>query len=204
MESGLVIRLGFHTPILIVAMTCGVRGAHAQGVAQSRAWIAIGGASTTLQGACGEGCDLESPYFNTGSVLANVGYRVHRRMDTGLEIFWIPSHSAGAEKIHSTFLIGVAQFRPWEGRGFSVKGGMGMAFIRNWVYGPTGANPPFTSKALGLTYGAGWTFRRNQRLGVQIFAAHHVATLGDFETGQMKADNVIANFWSLGGTLVIR
>ncbi len=178
--------------------------AHAQTAGTSRTWIAAGGATTTLQGACGEGCDLESPYLHTGTVLANVGYRVNRRMDSGVEIFWVPATSAAGDSIRSTFLLGVAQFRPWESRGFSLKAGMGMAFVRNWVYDVSGAAPPFTSKALGLTYGAGWTFRRNERLGVQIFASQHVATLGDLETSTQKVENVIGNFWSVGAALVIR
>jgi hypothetical protein len=200
-----VSRLGCWKLALVIAMAClaPVR-ADAQTAAASRSWIAVGGTSTTLQGACGEGCDLEGPYMNTGSVLANVGYRVNSRMDAGVEILWTPSTSDAGDRIRSTFLMGAAQFRPWESRGFSVKAGMGMAFVRNWVYDIGGASPPITSKALGLTYGAGWTFRRTERLSVQIFGAQHVATLGDFETSAQKVENVIANFWSVGAALVIR
>ena len=50
----------------------------------------------------------------------------------------------------------------------------------------------------------GWTFRRNERVGVQIFGAQHVASLGDLETSLGTVENVIANFWSVGATLVIR
>jgi Outer membrane protein beta-barrel domain len=193
---------------LVIVMAClAPVAATAQTAAVSRSWIAVGGASTTLQGACGEGCDLEGPYLNTGSVLANVGYRVNSRMDAGVEILWTPSTTTEpGDKIRSTFLVGVAQFRPWESRGFSVKAGMGMAFVRNWVYDISGVSPTFTatSKALGLTYGAGWTFRRTERLSVQIFGAQHVATLGDLETSTQKVENVIGNFWSVGAALVIR
>jgi hypothetical protein len=198
---------GLTRTTIILAIAVGALApvnAYAQASAPSRAWFAVGGASTTLQGACGEGCDLESTYRSTGSVLANIGYRVNSRMDTGVELFWIPKVSTTADGIRSTFFLGVAQFRPWESRGFSVKAGMGMAFMRNWIYDASGANPPITSKALGLTYGAGWIFRRNERLAVQIFGAQHVATLGDLETSSGKVENVIANFWSVGAALVIR
>jgi len=83
---------------------------------------------------------------------------------------------------------------------------MGMAFVRNWVYDFSGgiSAPPFTSKALGLTYSAGWTFRHTQRVGVQIFGAQYVATLGDLKTSERTYENVIANFWSVGAVLVFR
>jgi hypothetical protein len=191
------------TALLALINAAAVR---AQTEAAPRMWIAVGGTSTTMQGACGEGCDLESPYFNTGTVLANIGYRVNARTDAGAEIAWTPSTSATGEDIRTTFIVGVAQFRPWESKGFSVKGGMGMAFVRNWVYDFTGgvSAPPFTSKALGLTYSAGWTFRHTQRVSVQIFGAQHVATLGDLQTSAQKYENVIANFWSVGAVLVFR
>jgi hypothetical protein len=193
--------------LLVVLSTLAAATARAQTPPTSRIWIAAGGASTTLQGACGEGCELESPYFHTGAVLGDIGYRVNPRMDAGVEIAWIPATSAAGDDIRSTFIIGVAQFRPWESKGFSVKGGMGMAFVRNWVYdfsGGGGSNPPFTSKALGLTYSAGWTFRHTQRVSVQVFGAQHVATLGDLQTSTQKVENVIGNFWSVGAVLVFR
>jgi hypothetical protein len=198
-------RLQHATVVLVIAMACFAPvSAYAQAASASKSWFAVGGAWTTLQGACGEGCDRESTYRSTGSVLANVGYRVNSRMDTGVELFWTPQVSTADDGIRSTFVLGVAQFRPWESRGFSVKAGMGMAFMRNWIYDASGESPPFTSKALGLTYGVGWTFRRNERVGVQIFGAQHVASLGDLETSLGTVENVIANFWSVGATLVIR
>ncbi len=198
-------RLTRATRILMIAIGALVPvSTYAQAPAQSRSWFAVGAASTTLQGACGEGCDLESPYLNTGSVLANVGYRVNSRMDAGAELFWVPRVSTTGDGIRSTFILGVAQFRPWESRGFSVKAGMGMAFMRNWIYDAVGGSAPFTSKALGLTYGAGWTFRHTERVSVQVFGAQHVGALGDLETSTGKVENVIANFWSVGATLVIR
>ena len=120
------------------------------------------------------------------------------------ELFWMPKVTTTSDGIRSTLVMGVAQFRPWESRGFSVKAGMGMAFMRNWIYGSVGGSPPFTSKALALTYGAGWTFRHTERVEHADFGAQHVAALGDLETSTGKVENVIANFWSVGATLVIR
>jgi hypothetical protein len=139
-------------------------------------------------------------------VLANIGHSINPRTDAGVEIVWTPSKSAAGEDIRTTFILGVAQFRPWAAKGFSIKGGMGMAFVRNWVYDFSGgvSAPPFTSKALGLTYSAGWTFRHTQRVSVQVFGAQHVATLGDLKTSERTYENVIGNFWSVGAVLVFR
>ena len=199
----------FHirTLLLAVVLAC-LPAAHA--TAQTEPphgyWVAVGGSSTTMQGACGEGCDLESPYFHEASVVADIGHSINPRTDAGFEIAWTPSQSASGEDIRTTFIVGVAQFRPWASKGFSIKGGMGMAFVRNWVYDFSGgiSAPPFTSKALGLTYSAGWTFRHTQRVGVQVFGAQHVATLGDLKTSAQTYENVIANFWSVGAVLVFR
>jgi hypothetical protein len=173
---------------------------------QSRTWIVLGGASTTLRGDCQEDCVAHGTgaYLHTGSVVAIVGVRVNRQADAGVEVSWVPATSQTNAEIRSTFLLATGQFRPWPSRGFFVRGGMGMAFVRNFIYDGTGTLPPITSKALGLTYGAGWTFRHSHRVGLQIFGAQHVAALGDFQTGGVTAENVIGNFWSVGAAIVIR
>jgi hypothetical protein len=116
----------------------------------------------------------------------------------------VPATSKAGEDVRSTFLLATGQFRPLASRGFFLRGGMGMAFIRNFAFDPSGEVPPITSKALGLTYGAGWAFRRTSRLGMELFATQHVAALGDFETGGVVNENVVANYWSLGAAIVIR
>ena len=178
----------------------------AEATDQSRTWIVLGGTSTTLRGDCQEDCVAHGTgaYLHTGSVLAIVGVRVNRQTDAGVEVSWVPATSTTNAEIRSTFLLATGQFRPWESRGFFLRGGMGMAFVRNFVYDGSGTLPPITSKALGLTYGAGWAFRRSDRVGLQIFGAQHVAALGDFQTGGVIAENVIGNFWSVGAAIVIR
>ncbi len=173
---------------------------------QSRTWIAIGGTSTTLRGDCQEDCVAHGTgaYLHTGSVLGLVGFRVNSRADAGVEVSWVPATSAAGADIRSTFLLAAAQFRPWQSRGFFLKAGMGMVFVRNFVFDGTGTLPPITQKALGLTYGAGWTFRHTERLGLQLFGAQHVAALGDFQTGGVTIENVVGNFWSVGAAVVIR
>ena len=173
---------------------------------QSRMWIVAGGTTTTLRGDCQEDCVAHGTgaYLHTGSFLGIVGFRVNPHMDAGVEVSWVPATSVAGDDIRSTFLLAAAQFQPWPTHGFFLKAGMGMTFIRNFVYDGTGTLPPITSKALGLTYGVGWTFRHTRRVGLQIFGAQHVAALGDFQTGGITIENVMANYWSAGAAIVIR
>jgi hypothetical protein len=122
-------------------------------------------------------------------------------MDVGAELFWMPAESE-SNRIRTTHVDVVAQFRPWASRGFFVKGGAGMAFVRNWVdtLGTSAAN----SKALSVVVGAGWAFRPAARVGLQLFGAQHAAALGDLQTADGEVQDVMGNFWSLGVGVVIR
>lgn len=143
-------------------------------------------------------------YLHTGSFIAMAGARLNRKMDAGAEVSWVPATARDGSEVRSTFLLAAVQFRPWESQGLFLKGAMGMAFVRNFIYDGTGTLPPITSKALGLSYAAGWAFRRNHRVGFEVFGAQHAAALGDFQTGGVTATDVIANFWSAGAAIVIR
>jgi hypothetical protein len=83
-----------------------------------------------------------------------------------------------------------------------IKGGAGMAFVRNWVdaSGPDAIN----SKALSVVIGGGWAFRPSERVGLQVFGAQHAGAVGDLQTTSGDVPDVIGNFWSLGAALVIR
>lgn len=166
----------------------------------SRLWLVAGGASATLRGDC-QTCEEDYPYRNGGGVLANAGYRVNPRMDIGMEIFWVPMETESGT-IHTTHLDAVAQFRPWQTRGFFFKGGAGMAFVRNWVdtLGPGAIN----SKALSVVIATGWAFRPDKRVGWQLFASQHAAALGDLQTSTGDVPDVIGNYWSVGAALVFR
>ena len=118
-------------------------------------WFSLGAAATTLRGDC-QDCEQPGAFLHAASVLAGVGRRVTSRMDYGVEFIWVPTSSNPGAHIRSTFFVAAAQFRPWDSRGFFLKTGMGMTFVRNWIYDGTGTLPPVTSKALGLTYSAGW------------------------------------------------
>jgi hypothetical protein len=166
----------------------------------SRLWLAAGGASATVRGDC-QTCEEEYPYRHGGGIVANAGYRVNPRMNVGAEVFWMPIETESGQ-LRTTHVDAVAQFRPWRSKGFFVKGGAGMAFIRNWVdtLGPNAIN----SKALSVVVGGGWLFRPEKRVGVELFASQHAGALGDLQTSTGDVPDVMGNYWSIGAALVFR
>jgi hypothetical protein len=166
----------------------------------SRLWLVAGVASGTVRGSC-QTCEEATPYRHSASVLGSFGYRVNDRMDVGAELFWMPSDT-GQGRVRTTHLDAVAQFRPWRSHGFFLKGGAGMAFVRNWIdaVGPNAIN----SKALSVVIGGGWHFRPAARLGFEVFAAQHAAAIGDIKTADADVPDVMGNFWSIGAAIVIR
>jgi hypothetical protein len=166
----------------------------------SRLWLTGGGGFATLHGDC-QTCEADYPYRHGSSWLMNAGYRVNTRMDVGSELFWVPIDTTQGN-IRTTHFDAVAQFRPWASKGFFMKGGAGMAYVRNWVdiFGTDSIN----SKALSLVIGAGWEFKGPGRFGLQTFASQHVAALGDLRTAEGDIPDVVGNFWSIGASIVIR
>ena len=168
--------------------------------AASNVWFVAGGAFATMRGDCQE-CEQDFPYRHSGAVLGNIGYRVNPRMDAGVEIFWMPMDTAQG-RVRATHLDAVAQFRPWASKGFFLKGGAGMGFVRNWV-DTLGANS-FNGKALSVVIGAGWAFAPTARFGFQIFGSQHALALGDLQSAEGQIPDVMGNRWSLGAAVVIR
>jgi hypothetical protein len=166
----------------------------------SRLWLTFGAASATLRGDC-QTCEADYPYRHDGSVLGNAGYRVNQRMDVGAEVFWVPMGTAQGT-IRTTHFDAVAQFRPWASQGFFMKGGAGMAYVRNWL--DTTSSEALNSKALSVVIGAGWEFMPLRRIGFQAFGSQHVAALGDLATIDGDIPDVVGNFWSFGAAIVIR
>ena len=164
-------------------------------------WIVVGGSSTTLLGDCTD-CPADT-YVHDGGVLAIVGTPLTPRTDIGGQLFWVPSSSAAGEPINTTYLMGTFQFRPWGSSGFFVRLSSGMAFVRNWVV-DTDTSTSFTSKAFALEIGGGWEWRFGRRFGTQVFGSQHVAALGDLQGSTQRVENVMGNFWSVGGGIVIR
>jgi hypothetical protein len=167
---------------------------------ESRLWLVAGASSATVRGDC-QTCEEDYPYRHGTGILANAGYRVNPRMDVGAEVFWVPIETASGT-IRTTHIDAVAQFRPWRTQGFFLKGGAGMAFIRNWIdtLGPDAIN----SKALSVVIGGGWVFRADKRVGLELFASQHAGALGDLQTASSDVPDVMGNYWSIGAALVFR
>jgi hypothetical protein len=161
-------------------------------------WFVAGGAFAAQRGDC-QTCEQDFEYRETWGVLADIGYAVTPRLDVGAEVFWTSTETESGD-VRSTQLDAVAQYRPWASQGLFVKGGAGMAFIRNWV----DAAGPINSKALSVVIGGGWVFNPAGRLGLQIFGAQHASALGDVQTADDEIGDVIGNLWSLGIAIVIR
>jgi hypothetical protein len=166
----------------------------------SRTWIVLGASATTLRGTC-QFCELETGYRHTWSLLADVGVRINPRADVGVEVLWVPASSEAGDDIRTTYIAAVGQFRPWSSKWFFLKGGAGMAIVRNFVFD---LESPALQKALAIHFGGGWEFRRDKRVGFEVFGAQHAAALGDFVLREGTVDNVMGNYWSLGAALVIR
>lgn len=166
----------------------------------SKLWMTAGATFATMRGDC-QTCEEDFPYRHAAGLLANIGYRANERMNVGAEVFWIPADSPQGQ-IRTTHIDAVAQFRPWAGKGFFLKGGAGMAFVRNWV--DSSSPDPIRQKALSVVIGTGWAFRSSERIGLQIFGSQHVAALGDFQMPHEEVPDVVGNFWSLGVAIVIR
>jgi hypothetical protein len=166
----------------------------------SNLWLVAGGAFAALRGDC-QTCEEDFPYRHSGAVLVDIGYRANRRMDVGAEVYWMPIETSQGT-IRTTHFDAVAQFRPWTSKGFFLKGGAGMAFVRNWVdvLGPDS----FNDKGLSVIIGTGWVFRPVARVGLQLFAMQHAFALGDLQASQELIQDVIGNRWSVGAAVVIR
>lgn len=164
----------------------------------ARLWIVAGGASGTLRGFC-QDCGQDFPFRHGGALVGNVGYRFNPRLDAGADVFWIQWRNESGHIPGDSDHCGRAVR---ESKGFFVKGGAGMAFVRNWVQ-TIGPNPD-DQKALAVVFGTGWELHKSPRLGLQLFAMQHVGALGDLQTANGAIGDVTANFWSLGAAIVIR
>jgi hypothetical protein len=165
-------------------------------------WIVVGGGWTTLLGDCTD-CE-DRPYIKAGSVVGDGGVAINRRIDVGGEVFWTGQTLSTGDRIHVTTLMGAVQFRPWVTQGFFVKGGIGLAILRNWLDTTGSGFPPERSRAMAVGIGAGWEFPIAGRFGVQILGSQHVTALGDLRTSERTIENVMGNFWSAGAAVVIR
>ena len=172
----------------------------------SRFWIVGGGGSSVARAGCAT-CDRGGVFTESRSFLVDAGLRVSPKVDAGVELMWVSTRIEGEDPIRTTFILGVGQLRPWDHLGFFLRAGMGISFAGNGLYSPIGSPlaPPFTTNALGLTYGTGWIVGWSRRQALQINATHHVAAIGELRTTAGESiKNVVANYWTIGAAVVLR
>ena len=152
-------------------------------------------------------CERSGVFTNSRGLFFDVGGRVSPRVDFGVELMFVSARLETVEPVLTTFILGVAQFRPWLDRGLYLRAGMGVGFAGNGIYSPIGweLKRPYSTNALGLTYGLGWVFMRERRWGVQVNWQHHIAALGELtpESG-LPVKNVVGNYWTSGMAIVYR
>ena len=176
----------------------------------SRFWIVGGGGFSVARAGCTDPaapCDPSGLFANSRSILLDAGLRVSPKVDAGVEMLWVSTPVDGEAPIRTTFILGVGQLRPWDQFGFFLRAGMGISFAGNGLYSPIGRRlaPPFTTNALGLTYGTGWIVGWNRRRALQINATHHVAAIGELTTTSGESvKNIVANYWTIGAAVVLR
>ena len=167
----------------------------------SRGWLGVGLGYAAFRTDC-TNCERDDLYSTGGSLMVSGGVAVNDRVDAGGEILWASTAFDGGE-YRASFLLGIVQFRPWKTRGFYLKGGLGLAFVRAsiTVDGQTTESKP---KGLGVHYGAGWMFGRGRRVSFAPFGGHYVASLGDIPTAGGVAENPVSNVWFAGVTVFVR
>jgi hypothetical protein len=167
----------------------------------SRWWVGGGGGYFPNLASC-TGCESERPHRNGGAFLVQGGLRVGARLLVGAEAFSGEKTVDGAD-IRNTSLLGIVQYRPFASHGFFIKGGYGMAIVKDVV--PTeGGNVAARTRGIGLTYGAGWVFGEGRGVSIAPVAATYVTTVGDVRTQSGTAENVVINGWFAGVVVMFR
>jgi hypothetical protein len=176
------------------------------GDSHSGYWLVSGVGFAATRAGCPE-CDRDGVSTSGRSLLVDVGLRMNSRLDFGVEVVW--GHSKVAENeepTRTTFVMGVAQVRPWQTRGFFFKAGMGSGVVGN-LQGPWGGEleGTHTTNTMALVYGAGWVFQREKRFAMQVHGTHHVAALGELKIKDGPSfENVLNNYWTVLVGLVFR
>jgi hypothetical protein len=175
----------------------------------SKLWIVGGGGFSMARAGCAD-CDRAGVFTNSKGLFLDVGGRVSERVDAGVEVMFVTARldeDPLSDPIRTTFIMAIAQFRPRLESGFYLRAGMGVGFAGNGLINPSGPalEPPYSTNALGVTYGLGWIFRRERRWTIQANFAHHIAAIGELQTVNGETiRNVVANYWMSGVAIVFR
>ncbi len=172
----------------------------------SRVWLAAGFGFSAARAGCAS-CGLDGVSTHSRSLLIDAGLRTNPRVDVGIELLWADLRVDGTVPIRTTFVLGVAQFRPWVNHGLFLRAGVGIGIAGNGLRSPIDPEPapPYTTNALAITYGTGWVFQLTRRWALQVHAAQYVAALGELRTTTgTSMKNVVGNYWTIGTAIVFR
>ena len=172
----------------------------------SRIWIVAGSGYAAARAGCPT-CDPEGVVTKSYPVLLDFGVRMTPRVDAGFELYWVQLKVNDESPIQTTFIMGLVQLRPWVDRGLFLRAGMGIGIVGNGLFNPNGPAlaPPYTTNALALNFGVGWEFKVSRHFGFQVHGMQHVASLGELTTvSGERIRNVVGNYWTVGGAIVIR
>jgi hypothetical protein len=214
MTSALLALLVILSPDVAAAQTAGKPAPSAQPPEMTKLWIVAGGGSSTFLADCYDfttpgstepvKCPEPEHYEHSGGLLLSAGRSVTRKLDFGAELFWSTSGTTGGgDRARTTFALVTTQFRPWQSQGFFVKAGIGIGFIRNNVT-INDQSGEFLTKAMSVAIGGGWEWRFTRRFGAEVYATQYAAAAGDILVSAGTAQNVMVNYWSVGGAVVIR
>lgn len=138
--------------LLLVPAEAGAQGAQAatppqtstsqaSSPSQAWGWWAGGGGGYIAGRLDCDNCQEDPAYGDNGAYLFQGGVRLNERLHIGGEIF---TFGRTIQDIHlrQSYLLGIAQYRPWTSQGFFLKGGYGMAFVKEVVPGETTSSAP--------------------------------------------------------------
>ena len=171
----------------------------------SKLWIVGGGGFSMARAGCAD-CDRAGVFTNSIGLFFDIGGRVSPRVDVGIETMFVSGRVETQAPLRTTFVLGISQFRPWVDRGLYLRAGMGLGWVGNGITGPIGElSPPYSTNALGVTYGLGWVFKQERRWTAQVAFSHHVAAIGELVTESgLTIRNVVGNYWTSGMAIVFR
>jgi hypothetical protein len=167
----------------------------------SRWWAGGGGGYLAGRADC-TNCETDPPFGNGSAFLFHGGLRVTERLLVGGEIF-STGRTLNGINLRDTYLLGIAQYRPFRTHGFFLKGGYGIGFIKD-AFTVEGVEETARTSGIGLMYGVGWVFREGSRLSFAPVAAQYVTTVGDVEAAAGTAQNVVVNSWFVGAVVMVR
>jgi Outer membrane protein beta-barrel domain len=164
-------------------------------------WADVGFGYGRLRLRCSNCSDVGTAYG--GTITVTLGRSLSRKVVLGLEgQVWSSWESGPSQQVRS--LTVVAQWYPWLGKHFFVRGGTGVVQgpVVPSVAGTQGESVKGTG--VGLTIGVGYDFPIDRHVAIAVQAASHVAALGDLDLGGVTLQDTIGYVTRFAVALVFR